>query len=365
MKYLISLPKNSIPYFHNITGLSREDWFASSDPIGDKPGSGGGTANILAELWEQEDNSNFSYWLKKEKRVIIHSGGRGRRLRAYAPLGKSLLPLPVFRWSRGQHLNQRLIHPQHPLFDQIIEKAPENVNKWTRIHDQMFHATYLKGIGKDYKKQEIKAFELLREGILQPFKEKKVSPCINLISDQIAWGRSPVRFDIAGGWTDTPPYCNLYGGKVVNLAAELNGQLPLHCYIKATEKPEFIIRSIDLGSEEKITTFEELRSFQNIKSSFSIPKAALALAGFLPEFNKRQFSSLQKQLIHLGGGLEIAILSAVPKGSGLGTSSVLASTVLGTLAEVCGLKCCYVFRINPVPLYSLQDSAHTTNLHNK
>jgi galactokinase/mevalonate kinase-like predicted kinase len=46
---------------------------------------------------------------------------------------------------------------------------------------------------------------------------------------------------------------------------------------------------------------------------------------------------LQKQLIEAGGGLEISILSAVPKGSGLGTSSILAATVLGTLSEVCAL----------------------------
>jgi galactokinase/mevalonate kinase-like predicted kinase len=39
----------------------------------------------------------------------------------------------------------------------------------------------------------------------------------------------------------------------------------------------------------------------------------------------------------MGGGLEISILSTVPKGSGLGTSSILAATVLGTISEVCAL----------------------------
>jgi len=63
----------------------------------------------------------------------------------------------------------------------------------------------------------------------------------------------------------------------------------------------------------------------------------LALAGFLPEFSYRKYASLQEQLSEAGGGLEISILSAVPKGSGLGTSSILAATVLGTISEVCGL----------------------------
>jgi len=220
----------------------------------------------------------------------------------------------------------------------LPDELPENTTGWLHVHDNMFRAAYLRKKGLNSEEYEKRAFDYLQKIALEPFMQNKVSPCIDLLPDQIAWGRSPVRFDIAGGWTDTPPYCMLYGGKVVNLGAELNGQPPLHCYIKAVEKPEIVLRSIDLGNEEVITTFDELRSFYNIGSAFSIPKASLALSGFLPEFNKREFQSLKKLLEHLGGGLEIAILAAVPKGSGLGTSSILASTVLGTLAEVCCLN---------------------------
>ena len=38
-----------------------------------------------------------------------------------------------------------------------------------------------------------------------------------------------------------------------------------------------------------------------------------------------------------GCGIEITLLSAIPAGSGLGTSSILASTVLGSLNDFCGL----------------------------
>ncbi|MCG8521374.1 MAG: hypothetical protein MI744_04110, partial [Pseudomonadales bacterium] len=109
-------------------------------------------------------------------------------------------------------------------------------------------------------------------------------------------------------------------------------------YIKGTANNEIILHSIDLGAREEIRTFEDIRSFENIQSAFSIPKAALALSGFLPEFAVKKYNSLQQQLEVIGGGLEITILSAVPKGSGLGTSSVLAATVLGTLSEVCCLN---------------------------
>ena len=38
-----------------------------------------------------------------------------------------------------------------------------------------------------------------------------------------------------------------------------------------------------------------------------------------------------------GGGLELTTLCAIPKGSGLGTSSILAATVLGAVSDACSL----------------------------
>ena len=117
MKHLISVPQNVVPHFHTISKLSKKDWYVSSDPENEKVGSGGGTAQILSELFQQEKNGDFNSWLEQEKRLIIHAGGQSRRLPAYASMGKSLIPMPVFRWSRGQHLNQRLVHLQSPLFE--------------------------------------------------------------------------------------------------------------------------------------------------------------------------------------------------------------------------------------------------------
>ncbi len=72
-------------------------------------------------------------------------------------------------------------------------------------------------------------------------------------------------------------------------------------------------------------------------SPFSIPKAALALAGFRPDHVAEHHASLQAQLTAFGSGIEITLLSAIPAGSGLGTSSVLAATVLGALNDFCAL----------------------------
>jgi hypothetical protein len=47
MKHLISVPSNTIPYFHQISGLPEANWFVTSDPEGKRVGSGGGTAYFI------------------------------------------------------------------------------------------------------------------------------------------------------------------------------------------------------------------------------------------------------------------------------------------------------------------------------
>ena len=171
---------------------------------------------------------------------------------------------------------------------------------------------------------------LLREGLggVGPF--EAVEPYLCVADDQIVWGRSPVRIDIAGGWTDTPPYCLMEGGNVINFAIELNGQPPLQTFIRPSKERRIVLRSIDLGAVEVVETIEQLTDFMHVGSPFSIPKVALVLAGF-----GRQ--DLKQELEAFGAGIELTLLSAIPAGSGLGTSSILASTVLGAVSDFCGL----------------------------
>jgi galactokinase/mevalonate kinase-like predicted kinase len=191
---------------------------------------------------------------------------------------------------------------------------------------------------RDSEVGEDEAFGLLRDSIIQSVRRRPCRPQRQLLDDQIIWGRCPVRLDLAGGWTDTPPYCLTHGGRVVNVAVDLNGQPPIQIFAKLSSEPQIVLRSIDLGVEGRVTTFDELRSCGEPLGPFSIAKAALSLAGFLPEFSgESAYSSLRQQLEDFGGGLEISLLAAVPKGSGLGTSSILAATLLGSLGELCGL----------------------------
>ena len=207
------------------------------------------------------------------------------------------------------------------------EPLPQEAPLMVRIHDAMFRG------------DREQAFGLLRQGLTEKFTSHPLSltPHLAVCQDQIVWGRSPVRIDIAGGWTDTPPYCLLEGGNVVNLAIELNGQPPLQTYVKPCKEPHIILRSIDLGASEVVDTYDELQQFNKVGSPFSIPKAALALAGFLPQFSAERYTSLKSQLEAFGSGIELTLLSAIPAGSGLGTSSILAATVLGALSDFCSL----------------------------
>jgi len=638
MKKLLSLPPNLVSVFHEVSGLSREEYFCTCDPIGHRLGSGGGTTWLLDEAFRAEGAGTFDEWLASEKRILIHAGGQSRRLPSYAVSGKVLMPLPVFRWERGQRLSQNLLSVQLPLYEKMMAMAPdtvhtmivsgdvliratqplqpvleadvvcyglwldasmaknhgvfvssrrtpsvlkqmlqkpsvqtlselqkdhyyltdigvwllsdkavrclmkrsegreydlygefgcalgtdptkpdgdisalsvaivplaggefyhfgtsremisstlriqnlvndqreimhldrkphpsifvqnavtaipfteENSNIWIensyigkrwhltrdhvitgvpendwdislapgecidvvpvgesdyevrryridepqdsnelaeranlrRLFDQrrtfrrqnwstlaknwnhsVFYQLDLADAAEQFRQENIPlppplteeaplmtrihdamfrgdsdtAFALLREGLTQngvaldaPGSVAK-EPALCVADDQIVWGRSPVRIDIAGGWTDTPPYCLMEGGSVINLAIELNGQPPLQTYIRPSKEPRIVLRSIDLGAVEVVETSEQLTDFMHVGSPFSIPKAALVLAGFGQP-------SLRNQLETFGAGIELTLLSAIPAGSGLGTSSILAATVLGALNDFCGL----------------------------
>ena len=247
-------------------------------------------------------------------------------------------------------VTQDMIASGEPLPAELPDEAPV----MTRIHDAMFRAVYhekrviagnpavpdqlsvLPALRTSTRYEE-RSFSLLREAMLEELCSVKLMPALNVQPDQILWGRSPVRLDLAGGWTDTPPYCIIFGGKVVNMAVELNGQPPLQVFIRPNGSPRIVIHSIDLGVTETIVDYKDLAVVSTVGSAFSIPKAALKLCGFHPDFSGMNYRNLQEQLSEFGGGFDITLMVAVPKGSGLGTSSILAATLLGTLSEFCKL----------------------------
>lgn len=142
MKKLLSLPPNLVECFHDIMHADHKEWFCTSDPVGKKLGSGGGTAWLLNACREEEDkDAALGDWLAREKRILLHAGGQSRRLPGYAPSGKVLTPIPVFRWARGQRITQDLLSLQLPLYEEIMERAPEGLRTLIASGDVYIRAT--------------------------------------------------------------------------------------------------------------------------------------------------------------------------------------------------------------------------------
>lgn len=295
---------------------------------------------------EPELNEGREIWMQAEKKSADE-------ISAYADLRKLTAQREEFRkenWKILAENHEKSVFYQLDLqqaaeeYGRLNLKLPQELDEQTplltRIADTMFRARtmLIQGAGtEEVKRMEEKAFALMRNGLVGTV-DFRQQPKLSVYEDQIVWGRSPVRIDLAGGWTDTPPYSLMEGGNVVNIAIELNGQPPLQVYVKPSKEYKIILRSIDLGAMEVVTTYEELYTFNKVGSPFSIPKAALVLAGFHPNFNTEHFATLEEQLKNFGTGIEVTLLSAIPAGSGLGTSSILAATVLGAVNDFCGLN---------------------------
>ena len=295
---------------------------------------------------EPELNEGREIWMQAEKKSADE-------ISAYADLRKPTAQREEFRkenWKILAENHEKSVFYQLDLqqaaeeYGRLNLKLPQELDEQTplltRIADTMFRARtmQIQGAGtEEVKRMEEKAFALMRNGLVGTV-DFRQQPKLSVYEDQIVWGRSPVRIDLAGGWTDTPPYSLMEGGNVVNIAIELNGQPPLQVYVKPSKEYKIILRSIDLGAMEVVTTYEELYTFNKVGSPFSIPKAALVLAGFHPNFNTEHFATLEEQLKNFGTGIEVTLLSAIPAGSGLGTSSILAATVLGAVNDFCGLN---------------------------
>jgi fucokinase len=148
----------------------------------------------------------------------------------------------------------------------------------------------------------------------------------------------PVRVNWGGGWTDTPPYCMEKGGVVLNAAISLNGILPVQITVKKLEEYNVEFESQDVGVYGTVTKLEELQDCHNPYDPFALHKAALIACGLIPLKGGKE--PLDDILHRIGGGIYLSTsVVGVPKGSGLGTSSILAGACIRGLFEFFGQEC--------------------------
>jgi fucokinase len=131
---------------------------------------------------------------------------------------------------------------------------------------------------------------------------------------------APARVDFGGGWSDTPPFCLDWGGTVFNMAITVNGEYPIRTIIRPLSEP--VVRLISSEATELVTA-GSFSPAAEVGSPFAIHRAALEMLGFV-----RPGEPID--------GFEIRSEVNLPVGSGLGTSSVLAATVLKALLSMRG-----------------------------
>lgn len=181
------------------------------------------------------------------------------------------------------------------------------------------------------------AFEQMDGAIFRSPVNRLERPRCVLRPDETVWGRAPARLDLGGGWTDTPPYTLEHGGAVTNVAINLNNQPPIHCYARVI--PELVVRlnSVDTGQHLEVASVEQLLDYRRPGDSFALLKAAVAMAGFSPEVTDWPGgTTLQQMLESFGGGIDLTTLVGIPKGSGLGTSSILGTALVALMQRMLG-----------------------------
>ena len=66
MQKLLSLPPNLVSAFYELENVDRTEWFCTSDPVGMKLGSGGGTTWLLREWYRNQKIEHST-----EKRILL------------------------------------------------------------------------------------------------------------------------------------------------------------------------------------------------------------------------------------------------------------------------------------------------------
>lgn len=131
----------------------------------------------------------------------------------------------------------------------------------------------------------------------------------------------PVRVDFVGGWSDTPPWSLERAGHVLNMAICLEGSLPIGTTIETTKATGVFVND-DAGNELYIEDLTSIATPFDSNDSFRLVKSALLVTGVIHE---NCLASM---------GLRIKTWANVPRGSGLGTSSILAAAVVKGLLQI-------------------------------
>ncbi len=188
--------------------------------------------------------------------------------------------------------------------------------------------------GYDDGTLESMCFDAIRDAVLAEGRRAvPESGGLHIAKDEVRVAL-PVRVNWGGGWTDTPPQCIEQGGVVLNAAVRLNGIAPVQVTVRRIERLRIEFESADIGVKGAADRTEEIRDCHNPYDFFALHKAALIACGIVPMEGEAELTAILKKL---GGGIYLSTqVAGVPKGSGLGTSSILSGACVKGLFEFLG-----------------------------
>lgn len=131
----------------------------------------------------------------------------------------------------------------------------------------------------------------------------------------IVRARAPLRLGLAGGGTDVSPYCDLYGGAV------LNATISMYAYatIEPTDDNRIVLQSVDKSTILEFPSMPELEIDGNL------------------DLLKGVYNRIIKQFKLQPLSFKLTTYVDAPAGSGLGTSSTLVVAIVSAFAEWLGL----------------------------
>ncbi|HRP31706.1 MAG TPA: dehydrogenase [Agriterribacter sp.] len=124
--------------------------------------------------------------------------------------------------------------------------------------------------------------------------------------------KAPLRIGLAGGGTDVSPYCDLYGGAILNATVSLYA----YANIEPLDEPKIILEAADR---------KETLQFAYNKT--------LSVNGSL-DLLKGVYNRIQKDYGLTIPGFRLQTFADAPAGSGLGTSSTLVVAIIGAFVEM-------------------------------
>ncbi len=255
-------------------------------------------------------------------------------------------PEAILAWNRrmselvAMNRIQGLIDNEKPASEgRLIAPLTKIQQEWLEGH--IAHADYSEAIrlyyyvGTALKDEGMiaKAFSTLSDAILEStLAGIRENTEVRMVKDEHEV-KLPLRVNFGGGWSDTPPYCNENGGSVLNAAIVLNGNRPVSVRLRKIPEHKIVFESADMDVYGEFDNIEPLQSVGDPFDPFVLQKAALLACGVIPATG----GSLDAVLERIGGGIWMDTeVVGVPKGSGLGTSSILAAACCKALFEFLG-----------------------------